>query len=54
MGVVIVKKDEAALEVNLGHPIVPMGNLWHSYVVVREPIEQLFGMVSVVGPALVY
>jgi len=29
-----------------------MGNLLHSCVEVREPIEQSFGVISIVGPGI--
>ena len=45
-GVVIVKAEGAVVAVNLGCPIVTMGNLLHSCVEVRETIELSFGFIG--------
>jgi len=52
MGVVIIKGEWAVLVVNLGHPIVTNVTLLHSYGELREPIEQLFGVLSGAGPII--
>jgi len=55
MGVAISREEGATLEVNLGCPIVTNGDvgyLWLSCVIVHEPIELSFGVVSRVGPGI--
>jgi len=42
------------LWVCVGHPIVNSRDLWHSCAKVREPIRLPFGVVSGVGPVMVY
>jgi len=48
------RRGKGSFGVNLGRPIVNNGTLLHSCAEVREPIELSFGVVSGLGPGIMY